>query len=242
MLKAYHGLILATGMFSLPLFAQADCPPEDSIDRYAQTASDALTALHELVPESQQQALEDRYAAMIMLKWQWQGRDAISADPVAMSQVMNCYQQAGCGVRTNDPVRADLLPQLQAEADVDPLGLLRAHRPDLAVVDHPQQLRLEAHVEGLELVQEEHALVGLAQQAAAIAKKVRSGVKGVPIRAEADAIIQKAPPRARLTAGPAAAMNSRPCASAASMASFKDWLYPPPPQELLVRWKPLALA
>ncbi|MEM7330394.1 MAG: tetratricopeptide repeat protein [Pseudomonadota bacterium] len=123
MLKAYHGLILATGMLSLPLFAQADCPPEDSIDRYAQTASDALTALHELVPESQQQALEDRYAAMIMLKWQWQGRDAISADPVAMTQVLNCYQQAGCGIRTNDPVRTDLIPQLEAEVEVDPLIL-----------------------------------------------------------------------------------------------------------------------
>ncbi|MEM9179892.1 MAG: hypothetical protein AAGA89_09285, partial [Pseudomonadota bacterium] len=109
-------------MLSLPLFAQADCPPSDSIDRYAQTAGDALTALHELVPESQQQALEDRYSAMIVLKWQWQGRDAIRADERAVTQLLGCYQDASCGIRANDQITTQIVAKLE-ESNVDPLLL-----------------------------------------------------------------------------------------------------------------------
>ncbi|MEL7031766.1 MAG: hypothetical protein AAGL97_05430 [Pseudomonadota bacterium] len=122
MLKACRGVVLATGLISLPLFAQADCPPEDSIDRYAQTAGDALTALHELVPESQQQALEDRYAAMLMLKWQWQGRDAIRADEKGMTHLLGCYQNATCGIRANDQITTQIVAKLE-ESDIDPLLL-----------------------------------------------------------------------------------------------------------------------
>ncbi|MEM7460778.1 MAG: hypothetical protein AAF331_15035, partial [Pseudomonadota bacterium] len=104
------------------MFAHADCPPEDSIDRYAQTAGDALTALHELVPESQQQALEDRYAAMIILKWQWQGRDAVRSDAKAMTQLLSCYQDATCGIRANDQITTQIVAKLE-ESAVDPLLL-----------------------------------------------------------------------------------------------------------------------
>ena len=122
MLKACRGFLLATGLISLPLFAQADCPPEDSIDRYAQTAGDALTALHELVPESQQQALEERYAAMLILKWQWQGRDAIRDDEKAMAHLLDCYSNATCGIRANDQITTQIVAVLE-ESDVDPFLL-----------------------------------------------------------------------------------------------------------------------
>jgi TPR repeat protein len=112
MLKACRGAVLATGVLSLPLVAMADCPPEDSIDRYTQTAGDALSALHELVPESQLRALEDRYAAMVMLKWQWQGRDAIRANSADFSQVLSCYEQARCGVRASEQISADITANL----------------------------------------------------------------------------------------------------------------------------------
>ncbi|MEL6824810.1 MAG: hypothetical protein AAFN91_01075 [Pseudomonadota bacterium] len=122
MLKACRGVVLATGILGLPLLAQADCPPEDSIDRYAQTAGDALTALHELVPESQQKALEDRYSAMIVLKWQWQGRDAIRADEKAMTQLLGCYQKATCGIRANDQITTQIVAKLE-ESNVEPVLL-----------------------------------------------------------------------------------------------------------------------
>lgn len=122
MRKICRGIILATGLMSLPLFAQADCPPVDSIDRYAQTAGDALSALHELVPESQQRALEDRYAAMILLKWQWQGRDAIRADANAMAQLLACYEQAECGIRSSDQITTQIVAKLN-DTETDPLLL-----------------------------------------------------------------------------------------------------------------------
>jgi len=122
MLKTCRGLVLATGIMSLPLFAQADCPPVDSIDRYAQTAGDALSALHELVPESQQRALEDRYAAMVMLKWQWQGREAIRQDKEAMTQLLACYAQAACGIQASDGITTQIVAKL-SESNADPLLL-----------------------------------------------------------------------------------------------------------------------
>ena len=122
MLKALRGLILATGALSVPLFVQADCPPEDSIDRYAQTAGDALVALHELVPESQRLALEDRYAAMIIMKWQWQGRDAMRSDDTMMDQLLTCYQANACGIDGEDQITLQIVEKL-ADFETDPLLL-----------------------------------------------------------------------------------------------------------------------
>jgi|GEM_PF-2839876 len=119
MLKACRGAVLAIGLVSLPLVALADCPPEDSIDRYAQTAGDALSALHELVPESQLRALEDRYAAMVMLKWQWQGRDAIRSNSADLAQVLSCYEQAQCGVRASEQITAEIVATLN-QSNIDP--------------------------------------------------------------------------------------------------------------------------
>ncbi|MEO1187648.1 MAG: hypothetical protein AAFW60_01140, partial [Pseudomonadota bacterium] len=120
MQKACRGVVLAAGLISLPILAQADCPPEDSIDRYTETAGDALSALHELVPESQQQALEDRYSAMVILKWQWQGRDAIRNYEKGMTQVLGCYQNATCGIRANDQITTQIVARLE-DSDLDPL-------------------------------------------------------------------------------------------------------------------------
>ena len=119
MLKACRGAVLATGLLSLPLVAAAECPPVDSIDRYAQTAGDALSALHELVPEEQLRALEDRYAAMVMLKWQWQGRAAIRADAPALSQILSCYEQAECGVRASEQITVEIMEKLE-QSGADP--------------------------------------------------------------------------------------------------------------------------
>lgn len=119
MLKACRGAALATGLLSLPLVANADCPPVESIDRYAQTAGDALSALHELVPESQLRTLEDRYAAMVMLKWQWQGRAAVQSDAAAMAQLLSCYEQTRCGILASDQVTIELAAILE-QSDIDP--------------------------------------------------------------------------------------------------------------------------
>ena len=114
-----RGLVLAAGVATLPLTAQAECPPEASIDRYAQTAGDALSALNGLVPDSQQAALEDRYAAMVMLKWQWQGRAAIRADAPALSQILSCYEQAECGVRASEQITVEIMEKLE-QSGADP--------------------------------------------------------------------------------------------------------------------------
>lgn len=119
MIKALRGLILATGALSLPLLVQADCPPEESIDRYTQTAGDALTALHQLVPESQRLALEERYAAMIILKWQWQGRDAIRTDEPVIGQLLSCYENQACGIDEEDQITLQIVGKL-AEFESDP--------------------------------------------------------------------------------------------------------------------------
>lgn len=105
MLKALRGLVLATGVAALPAFAQVDCPSEQSIDRYAETARDALSALDGLVPESQQQSLQNRYAAMSILKWHWQGRDAVTSDPVALNQMAECLSAGPCDAEAAEQSR-----------------------------------------------------------------------------------------------------------------------------------------
>lgn len=119
MIKALRGLILATGALTVPLLVQADCPPEESIDRYTQTAGDALTALHQLVPESQRLALEERYSAMIIMKWQWQGRDAIRTDEPVIGQLLNCYENQACGIDEEDQITLQIVAKL-AEFESDP--------------------------------------------------------------------------------------------------------------------------
>ncbi|MEM9055342.1 MAG: hypothetical protein AAGB16_08455 [Pseudomonadota bacterium] len=117
MLKPLQGLALATFMSCMPLAAQADCPPEASIDRYAQTARDALQALDGLVPESQQQTLEDRYAAMLILKWNWQGRDGIVEDPTALQQLVSCYGSGQCGLDGSNEIDAQIVSYLNGNQD-----------------------------------------------------------------------------------------------------------------------------
>jgi len=96
MLKALSAFVLAAGVATLPAFGQADCPSPDSIDRYASTARDALSALDGLVPESQQQTLEDQYAAMSVLRWEWQGKEAIASDASAVGQIADCLASDRC--------------------------------------------------------------------------------------------------------------------------------------------------
>ena len=102
MLKALRGLVLAAGVTALPAIAQAECPPQSSIDRYAQTARDALVALDGVVPEEQQRVLEDRYAAFSILRWSWQGRDAILGEQSAMDQISKCIAAGRCDAEASE--------------------------------------------------------------------------------------------------------------------------------------------
>lgn len=119
MLNTLRGLVLAAGVAAAPAFAQAECPPPESIDRYAQTARDALVALDGLVPEEQQRGLEDRYAAMSILRWSGQGRDIILNDQSALDAISQCIasercsaeaaERSGAGPRTIAPFPSDRL-------------------------------------------------------------------------------------------------------------------------------------
>ncbi|MCR9077744.1 MAG: hypothetical protein NXH78_01475 [Hyphomonadaceae bacterium] len=119
MLNTLRGLVLAAGVAAVPAFAQAECPPPESIDRYAQTARDALVALDGLVPEEQQRGLEDRYAAMSILRWSGQGRDIILNDQSALNAISQCIEsrrcsaeaaeRSGAGPRTIAPFPSDRL-------------------------------------------------------------------------------------------------------------------------------------
>ncbi len=102
MLTALRGLLLVTGMAAIPAFAQAECPPQESIDRYAQTARDALVALDGLVPEEQQRRLEDRYAALSILRWSWQGRDAILNETSALDRIETCINSGRCDAEVSE--------------------------------------------------------------------------------------------------------------------------------------------
>ncbi len=104
MLKPLRGLLLVASAAILPATAFADCPPESSVDRYAETARDALSALDGLVPESQQRMLEDRYAAMIVLKWEWQGGASVAVDPDAVSHIAACLSNGRCEGSTSDMI------------------------------------------------------------------------------------------------------------------------------------------
>ena len=102
-----RGLVLAAGVAALPLSAQAECPPEASIDRYAQTAGDALSALNGLVPASQQLALEDRYAAMLVLKWNWQGAEGLIFNEAATGFLKSCIESGRCEATSGDDLEID---------------------------------------------------------------------------------------------------------------------------------------
>lgn len=128
-----RGLMLVAGAALVSAVAFADCPPEDSINRYAQTSRDALSALDGLVPESQQRDLENRYSAMLILKWNWQGGSAIASDADAVSQIAGCLATGACEAETSDlvPQNATALPaapsarllywaQRELECDAEP--------------------------------------------------------------------------------------------------------------------------
>jgi len=131
MLNTWRGLMLAAGVAAIPAFAQAECPPPESLDRYAQTARDALVALDGLVPEEQQRNLEDRYTAMSILRWNGQGRDAILGEQSALDLLSQCVdsgrcdaessERSGAGPRTIAPYPSDRLvnwANLQLECEV----------------------------------------------------------------------------------------------------------------------------
>lgn len=102
MLNTWRGLMLAAGVAAIPAFAQAECPPPESLDRYAQTARDALVALDGLVPEEQQRDLEDRYTAMSILRWSGQGRDAILGEQSALDLLSQCIDSGTCDAESSE--------------------------------------------------------------------------------------------------------------------------------------------
>ena len=85
----------------LPNAAQAECPSYESIERYSETAGDALSALAGLVPDSQQESLEARYSAMLVLKWEWRGDETIANDSRAVNHLAGCLATGRC---ESDPV------------------------------------------------------------------------------------------------------------------------------------------
>lgn len=156
MLNTWRGLMLAAGVAAIPAFAQAECPPPESLDRYAQTARDALVALDGLVPEEQQQSLEDRYTAMSILRWHGQGRDAILGEQSALDLLSDCIdtgrcdaepgERSGAGPRTIAPQPSDRLVywaniQLECEVALPEFDLSGTTEPDSdsveAVIDTP---------------------------------------------------------------------------------------------------------
>lgn len=102
MLNTWRGLMLAAGVAAIPAFAQAECPPPESLDRYAQTARDALVALDGLVPEEQQRTLENRYTAMSILRWNGQGREAILDEASALDLLSDCIETGRCDAEPNE--------------------------------------------------------------------------------------------------------------------------------------------
>nr|WP_070958456.1 hypothetical protein [Hyphomonas sp. Mor2] len=102
MLNTWRGLVLAAGVLAIPALAQAECPPEDSLDRYAQTARDALVALDGVVPEDQLQTMRDRYVAMSILRWNGQGRDVILNEESAANGISQCIDSGRCDAEANE--------------------------------------------------------------------------------------------------------------------------------------------
>ena len=107
MLNSLRGIMLAASAAALPLTVHAECPPEGSIDRYAETARDALSALDGLVPESQQATLEDRYTALLVMKWEWQGGNSVASDPGAVSTLADCMASGRCQASTSDLISSN---------------------------------------------------------------------------------------------------------------------------------------
>lgn len=62
-----------------------------------QTTSDALSALDGVIPEQQYAELEDRYAAMVILHWNWTGAEKIRSNAVASTRISTCFQTRSCG-------------------------------------------------------------------------------------------------------------------------------------------------
>ncbi|MEO0608616.1 MAG: hypothetical protein AAFY82_10325 [Pseudomonadota bacterium] len=132
------------------------------MDRYAQTARDALSALDGLVPESQQIGLEARYSAMLILKWSWNGGASVTADPSAVAHLAACIAAGPCETTPSDQfsLNASALPAApspellywaQSELACDlpvPEGLIIAAdapeaEPDLALAQ-PETLEVAA--------------------------------------------------------------------------------------------------
>lgn len=133
--KGFRGLFLGAGSAMIAFAAHADCPTEATVDRYAQTAGDALSALHELVPESQQVVLENRYAAMVMLKWHLKGRDSLATDARGLNQILSCYDREACGTSGSDQINEKIVQVLnRTGSDPDNLEEILPERPSLNAV------------------------------------------------------------------------------------------------------------
>ncbi|MFN3212620.1 MAG: tetratricopeptide repeat protein [Henriciella sp.] len=52
--------------------------------------------------------LEDRYAAIVIMKWQRIGLDALEDDEDAVAQIQNCFRDQGCGADDDNAIDAQL--------------------------------------------------------------------------------------------------------------------------------------
>ncbi len=117
MQNAFRGLMFAAMAATFPVGALADCPPRDSIDRYAETTRDALSALDGQVPDSLQRSLEDRYAAISVLRWHWQGVEAMRSDAAGRTQIAACLTSGRCASDATDQVQASTRDIARAPSD-----------------------------------------------------------------------------------------------------------------------------
>ena len=107
---------------ALPLAAHADCPPESSISRYVQSTGEALELLEGAVPESQYAELNDRYSAMVILKWDRLGLDSLVEQSNELDRIATCLRTPSCGAEKEDPIDAQITSILQ-QTDIDHFGL-----------------------------------------------------------------------------------------------------------------------
>lgn len=103
-----RGSIIALSAFAAAAAASADCPETDSLERYAETTRDALTALRGSISGPQLIDLEDRYAAINIMRWQRIGLETLEDEADAISQIRSCFRDQGCGADAENAIDAQL--------------------------------------------------------------------------------------------------------------------------------------
>ncbi|MEO1661922.1 MAG: tetratricopeptide repeat protein [Pseudomonadota bacterium] len=121
-MKLWLGPAFTLLSMALPFAANADCPTESSIARYVQSTGDAVDVLEGAVLDEQYSELTDRYSAMIIMKWDRLGLNALSDQPKELDRVATCFRTPACGAEQEDPIDTQITSILQ-QTEVNPFGL-----------------------------------------------------------------------------------------------------------------------